>query len=784
MSSNFKQLLESAHLLDPTLRQDTPTWELWKAQETTTTGPLQKHFLYLKHGASFVKSAQEVRQLNIAKESLHAILYPANALLKDKERIRKDFGVATVHNTFQFLQRPHEMVLRAAQKRMVGDRIADLEKGVFVDPPFSPPLAKPLDFLSTWLFADPATQSTDNLIVLLADGGQGKTWLSRHLELKMWQQWEPERPVPIRLDNKLWRDIDSNHGLTIDDIIQRALIDRGLSALSGLPDINTYWAQGLWAIILDGFDELCAHRTGVLKPERLLREILSRSESNPTSRLILTSRTSYWNQHIGSEALGDGAKCLQMTGFGLGQRGHYFNEELKRQKLIKEATSLAKHIDRACYGVQPQPGPSKRLTGVPYILKLIADLVRSRVATALSAEEIGEMEADPLLGLLGFVCRRESIRHGLDATHDDQLAALQEIAVTLGERFTGEEIDMCCHETAPAHFQDQVQLDRMRNHILLRALSRDSYEFALPMLREQLQAVAVSQAWAHKKVRAEHDAILALNARGDTVFLEKLAERTQCAQDSWKEILQESFNRVKRGNQNLGTSALWHLAEMVCGKASRPIRTDAMLKIFANPGTRSLTEMCFVGRIDGFDFRNVVFDRCHFDSCEILASDFSGATFVNCFLNGEVNFGKDCQKVAAIKVSYDSGIKPNSISVLNLVGAGVKQAFRLVDQRIVEMAVTNVLSPMVPGGLFGPLDKTRFTRQTEHGGDLYSKIVKGLRAAGILMFVKLDGNRSESVLVPDIEQPAVRDFLESGSAFGSLRRVVTEVTKAWSEQEK
>lgn len=143
-------------------------------------------------------------------------------------------------------------------------------------------------YLDAWL-----DSPTDNHISVLGDFGTGKTWLCKKYAAKAAQKFlsNPENHrIPILVSLR-----EYTKSLEIEQLVTDAIVNNGADLPGGFSTFNCLNKNGKLLLILDGFDEMeqrVDFFTKVKNFEELARLVL------PKSKVILTSRTSYFRSNI------------------------------------------------------------------------------------------------------------------------------------------------------------------------------------------------------------------------------------------------------------------------------------------------------------------------------------------------------------------------------------------------------------------------------------------------------------------------------------------------------
>lgn len=744
-------------------------WELWKAIETTSTGDVEKYFARILTGATLL-SGRQLKRLGL--QSIHGIISDRHPFVDAPNRLLEEFGLETVQTTRQFILRPVEAVVKQAKDRVLRERLRHLENETFVNPDIGIESGDVLAFFAQWFARGADSHTGAQIAVIAADGGLGKTWVTTHLERHLWERWHARSwpGIPLWIDSRIWKSLDDRPGHTFLDIIRTALIDRFLGPISDSDLIMTYLAEGLLYPIFDGFDELCTQRHTDFSPDEVVRQ-LSALVDQGDGRVLLTSRLNYWLEAV-SAPRNSRFSIYQIRGFGKAQRRVYFKSELKSNAKVAQATRLMERIEKACYGSRRQPAPTQRLTGVPYILNLFVRILREGKGTNEQHTRYEDMMADPIRGILRFLCERERVRQNIRASADEQLDFFCYLAIGFAERFTVDDIELCASVQSSPALQDPAQRRLLRTHVLVERQSEGDYCIRFSLLRERLQALAVEEKWADPHYRTEIMKILA-DAFRQATLSEYLAERfvaTDGSANPWTRRFRsvaEWLLTDSRAESREAISGLWQVAQTImsfqgCNKRAR---TVGALKAFGTPDGDSFHRLFFSGSLRKFNFASITFNECAFRNVTFAACEFSDKTcFRKCRIEGDFNIHQDCVNPRDIAVDCDrESISP--AGVIGLLRGGVADAVPLVDAEVVRAALMTVLRMFYESGQQRRVQEELLNRGPPLSPVLFRDIKESLLDENVIQRVA-DGRAI--LALTDEGASDCREYLETGGAFGGV----------------
>lgn len=298
--------------------------------------------------------------------------------------------------------------------------------------------------------------STGEIGVLLAGPGQGKTTMSQFLASRLAQS---KKAFPIHISSDQWRSIAPDDLGNLAKTITHSFRHFGapISWLDGCEDdfLKVTLKARLFRIVFDGFDEYVLRNHGRISALETLRALANFVETTG-SRIVVTSRTSFWNselENIGNSLDGVKLSVYTQAPFDTGKAQKYFRVRLGNENQINRATQLYDQLQKR----------NREFVGRGFVLNLLADLI-SREQGQLSTSSVG----NPVEWLMAQLCERERLRQELPITADEQLqllalfvsetaqgaeptSELLEIALTLVAPRLGADLRRACVERLQPH---------------------------------------------------------------------------------------------------------------------------------------------------------------------------------------------------------------------------------------------------------------------------------------------------------------------------------------------
>lgn len=170
--THFADILRTIGATSAGLKEQQNSWSFWKAQFDTPVGSTYGYYLYLKSICQLREgnNANRQRWYELSESNEYEVIVtPKSRLNQYLDRTARQFGGRSAKSSQTFIR---EILMENIRFRNVDTTDS------FVDPdlvPLSSPerRVKGLEMFTTWISHDDA----DPLLVLLGDGGMGKTTL-------------------------------------------------------------------------------------------------------------------------------------------------------------------------------------------------------------------------------------------------------------------------------------------------------------------------------------------------------------------------------------------------------------------------------------------------------------------------------------------------------------------------------------------------------------------------------------------------------------------------------
>ena len=289
------------------------------------------------------------------------------------------------------------------------DKILGLDPKYFVDPPVN---AHGTD-RSTRSLIDHFHDSTagNRVGVLLADAGQGKTYMTQRLAAKL----IPSGKVPIYVNSRPWAHMAPESLADLWKVIAVSFdtFDAPMPWITGseYDFFNVTLKAGLFTLIFDGFDEYAYWNRGRVDAREAMEALAQLAEEADTPMLI-TARTTFWENDVARNA-----KSLpphvqyHLLPFERNHARTYFNTRFVDRP---QQANLSLRLFDSLHSTHDIEG--KAFVGRGFVLSLLADLV-DRTDTMPQLPTADSVTRRVMYAL----CEREQTRQTLPLTAEQQL---------------------------------------------------------------------------------------------------------------------------------------------------------------------------------------------------------------------------------------------------------------------------------------------------------------------------------------------------------------------------
>ncbi|MBA7670087.1 hypothetical protein ES703_78230 [subsurface metagenome] len=732
--THFQEVLITLGASKTELLCETRDWDFWMAEYRTPVSEVRGYYLYLKHKCP-LKAASVKNRTSWKTQSgdggYEVIVTPRSQLAKNTRHTHKVFAGRRIRTSKQLLW---DNFLESITWKPVSteeyfiDPSLKLEDGTVVQ--------SALPFLASWLTGAKKATKLTTLGMLSADGGVGKTTISRMLCQTI--QAYGEHVLPILVESDQWRHLFQST-ITLDSIWDLAIARRFEQAnrlLANEIALRSLIQEGLLVVIFDGFDELCANPTGGYRPKDVIDELqsmLTTEDETLNARILLTARTTFWSS-VCDEVDTKAIEIFHLNGFDNKQRKRYFKTRLPKLKERDIAFRISKQISVGLYdSIKREDIHEARPSGVPFVLSLIANYVENNTDA-----EVNPYRGDPLEHLLEDICKRENKRQSLDIEPGIQLTLFEELFREFQDDISFEDLKFYLEVVCDA--ADPDVLLRFTNHVFLSRIGKEVFVPRYEVLRVYFVARFLAkglQSLSKKSQRREIARILAEQSTGKTQVIDWLLRQLRQLDDTkLQEALHHAIDIINdKDNLNIlrsSSMALCHLVKHFVTASNKSERTKQLFTYYQ--GKTQSTELVFrnamfTGLLKSFDFSGVPFSRCTFVDVEFKNCRFSKATkYSDCVFEGGLVFER-CDNIADVQPT-NCQFSPEAEHKWNTIqGKGTREE---VKRAFAEDALVRALRKFKGDYGFKSIQLRHSIKGFRAGNPFNEKIWKVLRKNGVI----------------------------------------------------
>jgi NACHT domain len=499
---------------------------------------------------------------------------------------------------------------------------------------------------------DPPTENLASLGIVLAEAGQGKTYMSRHLVSRI--STSDRGLVPLMVDSSQWQSMTMDDQRSLAKTIAHSFRHFG-SAIGWLDGheeefLDATLKADVFRIVFDGFDEYILRNRGLVQPIEVL-DALAGLAAKTGTRIVITSRTSFWNTNIPQpelEAFLDRSKSylFKLLPFDLEHAKKYFDHRLPANQAA-EAVKI--------YGDLRQKHSS--FMGRGFVLSLISDLASE------SNRDVSRLGTNqPLKWLTESLCQREVLRQKLPLTSEDQMSILRMFAMEVAEGGAGntELLDLCISIVRPTLDSSShiTTIEKLKSHPLIErdCTQANTWTFKQEQVRVLLLADQILN-WPSERI-----ATFVVKARLDpglwqdlgTMLVDMLLKEfpSDVAQEKITSLIRsmcsggtpgaEYVPTIDDGSRLAGIVALTTIDRVLPRGTARDERAAMLLSIC---GGSSIRNIAFLGTVASFDFRGFDFEHCRFER----------VGWANCKFDENTSFNA-CQFFGGVVAAHSEGL--------------------------------------------------------------------------------------------------------------------------------
>lgn len=517
--------------------------------------------------------------------------------------------------------------------------------------------------------------------ILLAEPGQGKTYMTKYLAVELAKR----KFIPVYVNSEQWSRMQADDLSSLWKTIAHSFryYEAPISWMEGAEEefLKVALKAGLFRIIFDGFDEYVLWNQGNVDTFDTM-QALSLLAEETGARILITSRTSFWESEISSErsAFPVSPSIYRIQPFDVNTAGNYFKERFPSDpKKSKIASDLFGAISSAALGSN-----AASFVGRGFFLSLIADLVKRSDSVSPPQEACGIVP-----WVMEKLCEREQERQKLPLTAQQQLQVFREFAslVISDEKPTSETLQFVIEASVQLQPQQAIELvgtpggspGKLNDHPLInRSASKDEWTFVqdrilYTLLAEQLLILTKDSNGTKELARlcSARAFTTSLQTEVATALLDLIAgSKTDNA--AFDEIRRLIAALLRTTTFDLGASEAGNASSLACHIATQAVaqdslkldkkeRTNTLLSLFPE---KKLHNLCFSGTLAKYDFRGITFTTCHFDRLIWANCIFDDATtFHKCrFTGGSVTYCEHFGKASGFDTCF---MDSDAISVID-----------------------------------------------------------------------------------------------------------------------
>ena len=283
--------LRARHGLDKVLR----SWSLYRGEHKL---PLSSYPFLVLHLQSRATQEEIARVAKGISDKTELYVVYNSSLQNWTEFLNKTFGSSakTIKSTKDFLT----TFIKGELARYISEIKKQTPK-YYINPPVGTPsgfarkIPNPLlNFLKD---VDPSQRGA--VVVLLAEPGQGKTYMSRYLGSTLAARSDAyDELIPISIDSTQWQllsldDLGSLYKTITNSFKHYSTPISWIDGCRGASFSKLALKAGMFRIIFDGFDEYVLKNKGAVAPREVLDQLTKLAEITD-ARIVITCRTSFW----------------------------------------------------------------------------------------------------------------------------------------------------------------------------------------------------------------------------------------------------------------------------------------------------------------------------------------------------------------------------------------------------------------------------------------------------------------------------------------------------------
>src|SRR5438105_4063511 len=320
-------------------------WAPYKGVHKVHTSSLPFKVLYFYSAATQEDVRTAVREIG-TDEDFH-VVYPSAVAraFSGKTEIASHLNRAQgVWTTRQYLVSFIKDEVQTYLKKLAAQAPHD-----YIDPKVDTPsgfqVKTPNPVLS--FLRDPESErGAGKLGVLLAEPGQGKTYMSRYLVSRI-SETDTEL-VPLMVDSSQWHTMSVEDQTSLPKTIAHSFRHFG-AAIGWLEGHENDFLQAtlradVFRIVFDGFDEYILRNQGAVQPLEVLDALAELARVTGT-RIVITSRSSFWHTNLPDAEIEQfikrtGSLVFTILPFDPQHARNYFERRLRQGERVQNALEI------------------------------------------------------------------------------------------------------------------------------------------------------------------------------------------------------------------------------------------------------------------------------------------------------------------------------------------------------------------------------------------------------------------------------------------------------------
>lgn len=633
----FEEILQAIGAQNITLIHEDKSWDVWSVNYQTPKETIIGYYISLRHKCSINAVASVTTsdkwKLFCKNEKYEIVLTPKSPLLSSTDRIEKFHKGCIISTTKSILF--DNLVMNVTSKEFP---VIDY----YIDPTIelndTDEHHKATDYLTSWIKGsiiknhEPTKQSS-SISVLVANAGIGKTTVSRQLCNKL--RSDSQQIIPILVESEQWRNMIGSQ-IKMEDIWYKALsrmFNNAGALLDNKNALKVLIREGIFVIVFDGFDELCAANDSSLLPEEILdhlQQMLSHEDDIILSKIIITSRHTFW------ESIKDNIKkynldVYNLVGFNNKQKKDYFIKRLDNIAERDLAFRISKEIGGGIYGgLKIENKNEDRPSGVPFILDLIARYVLDNPDANIA------YETDPFSRLLEGICLRENRRQDYNIDIEKQFILFEELFRDHPKSFSYEDLKL--YLEVICNIKDHNVVKKFAQHAFIAPAQNGDFQPQYEVLQVYFLARFLVNSLSetiNEPAKAKVLEILSNNKSGRTEVIDLLSNQLlDIPDDKLLLSLKHAYDIANNSDDIIkiqSMMAIFHLVSNLIKFKDKEERSESLRKYLffeKTNNTHEVIDKVFTGIIQGYNFSDT-----NFINCTIIDAEFK-----NCIFNNNTNF--------------------------------------------------------------------------------------------------------------------------------------------------